>query len=54
MIMTTIMGGERMTQFDPRALAVLERLEAAGHRAVLVGGCVRDGLLSIPDRKSVV
>ena len=36
-----------MTQFDPRALRVLERLEAAGHRAVLVGGCVRDGLLGL-------
>ena len=34
-----------MTQFDPRALRVLERLKAAGHQAVLVGGCVRDGLL---------
>ena len=34
--------------WDPRALAVLERLERAGHRAVLVGGCVRDSLLSIP------
>lgn len=32
--------------WDPRALEVLERLEQAGHRAVLVGGCVRDGLLS--------
>ena len=36
-----------MTQFDPRALRVLERLEQAGHRAVLVGGCVRDGLLGL-------
>lgn len=36
-----------MTQFDPRALRVLDRLEAAGHRAVLVGGCVRDGLLGL-------
>ena len=34
--------------WDTRALAVLERLERAGHRAVLVGGCVRDSLLSIP------
>lgn len=37
-----------MLQWDPRALAVLERLDRAGHRAVLVGGCVRDSLLSIP------
>ena len=35
-----------MTDWDPRALEVLERLEQAGHRAVLVGGCVRDSLLS--------
>ena len=34
--------------WDPRALAVLERLTRSGHRAVLVGGCVRDSLLSIP------
>ena len=37
-----------MPEWDPRALEVLHRLEAAGHRAVLVGGCVRDSLLSIP------
>ena len=30
--------------WDPRALAVLEALERAGHQAVLVGGCVRDAL----------
>ena len=34
--------------WDPRALDVLRRLEVTGHRAVLVGGCVRDSLLSIP------
>ena len=34
--------------FDARALDVLLRLEQAGHQAVLVGGCVRDCLLSIP------
>lgn len=34
--------------WDDRALYVLHRLEAAGHRAVLVGGCVRDSLLGIP------
>lgn len=33
--------------WDPRALEVLRRLEAAGHRAVLVGGCVRDSLLGL-------
>jgi len=37
-----------MVQWDPRALEVLRLLEAAGHRAVLVGGCVRDSLLDIP------
>lgn len=37
-----------MEHWDPRALEVLDRLEQAGHRAVLVGGCVRDSLLSIP------
>ena len=37
-----------MFHWDERALAVLERLERAGHRAVLVGGCVRDSLLGIP------
>lgn len=37
-----------MEPWDPRALDVLTRLERAGHRAVLVGGCVRDRLLSIP------
>ena len=34
-----------MEGWDLRALAVLERLNAAGHRAVLVGGCVRDRLM---------
>ena len=37
-----------MFNWDERALAVLARLEQAGHRAVLVGGCVRDSLLDIP------
>lgn len=37
-----------MVNWDPRALEVLRRLEGAGHRAVLVGGCVRDSLLGIP------
>ena len=37
-----------MRQWDSRALDVLNRLERAGHRAILVGGCVRDSLLSIP------
>jgi len=37
-----------MFHWDERALAVLSRLEAEGHRAVLVGGCVRDSLLGIP------
>ena len=37
-----------MVHWDPRALEVLWRLEAAGYRAVLVGGCVRDSLLDIP------
>lgn len=37
-----------MFHWDERALEVLRRLEAAGHRAVLVGGCVRDSLLGIP------
>lgn len=37
-----------MFDWDNRALAVLDALERAGHRAVLVGGCVRDSLLSIP------
>jgi len=37
-----------MPQWDIRALDVLDRLERAGYRAVLVGGCVRDSLLSIP------
>lgn len=35
-------------EWDASALAVLARLEAAGHRAVLVGGCVRDSLLTVP------
>jgi len=34
--------------WDPRALDVLARLHDAGHQAVLVGGCVRDRLLSVP------
>lgn len=38
-------GGMEMEGWDLRALAVLERLSAAGHRAVLVGGCVRDRLM---------
>lgn len=37
-----------MLNWDPRALNVLNALKQAGHRAVLVGGCVRDSLLSIP------
>ena len=37
-----------MFQWDERALDVLRRLEARGHRTVLVGGCVRDSLLGIP------
>lgn len=37
-----------MLSWDPRALAVLERLRGAGFRTVLVGGCVRDSLLSVP------
>ena len=37
-----------MFDWDSRAVSVLERLEKAGHRAVLVGGCVRDSLLGIP------
>jgi len=31
-----------------RALPVLERLTAAGHKAYFVGGCVRDALLGRP------
>lgn len=37
-----------MFHWDDRALEVLRRLEERGHRAVLVGGCVRDSLLGIP------
>ncbi|MGI5962762.1 MAG: CCA tRNA nucleotidyltransferase [Lawsonibacter sp.] len=37
-----------MTEFDPRALSVLERLKAAGYQAVFVGGCVRDSLRALP------
>ena len=37
-----------MTNWDPRALAVVRRLERSGHQAALVGGCVRDSLLSLP------
>jgi poly(A) polymerase len=33
---------------DPGALAIIRRLRAAGHRAFLVGGCVRDQLLGCP------
>lgn len=40
-------GGQPLVPFDSRALQVIERLEQAGHRAVLVGGCVRDWLLGI-------
>ncbi|MBQ8852078.1 MAG: CCA tRNA nucleotidyltransferase, partial [Oscillibacter sp.] len=36
-----------MPNWDPRALAVLDLLERAGHHAVLVGGCVRDFLLGL-------
>lgn len=36
-----------MFHWDDRALDVLRHLTAAGHRAVLVGGCVRDSLLGI-------
>ena len=35
-----------MPNFDPRALAVIGRLHQAGFPAALVGGCVRDSLLS--------
>ena len=37
-----------MPDFDPRALALVERLSTAGFHTVLVGGCVRDSLLSRP------
>ena len=37
-----------MLNWDKRALEVLDVLRKNGHRAVLVGGCVRDSLLSIP------
>lgn len=37
-----------MEQLDIRVLDVLNRLRIAGHHVVLVGGCVRDSLLSIP------
>lgn len=36
-----------MTNWDPRALEVMDCLERAGHQAVLVGGCVRDSLLHL-------
>ncbi len=36
-----------MAEFDPRALALVGRLESGGHRAALVGGCVRDALLGL-------
>ena len=32
---------------DPQALEIVEILQKAGHRAYLVGGCVRDLLLNI-------
>ena len=41
-------GGADMYTWDKRALEVLHHLEVRGHRAVLVGGCVRDSLLGIP------
>jgi tRNA nucleotidyltransferase (CCA-adding enzyme) len=34
--------------FDERALFIIRELEKAGHRAWLVGGCVRDALLGLP------
>lgn len=34
--------------FDPRALAVLDRLCGKGYGAYLVGGCVRDALRGVP------
>lgn len=34
-------------EFDPRAIAVLDRLTADGHEAYLVGGCVRDSLRNV-------
>ena len=34
--------------WDPRALWVVEQLDRAGYDAALVGGCVRDALLSLP------
>ena len=37
-----------MLEFDPRALAAVERLRRAGFDAALVGGCVRDSLLGLP------
>ena len=37
-----------MYDWDARAVEVLRLLESRGHRAVLVGGCVRDNLLGIP------
>ena len=37
-----------MVHWDPRALAVADRLNQAGFLTVLVGGCVRDALLSVP------
>lgn len=39
-----------MMQWEPRALAVLDTLQAAGYQTVLVGGCVRDFLLGKPSR----
>ena len=36
-----------MTHWDPRALEVIARLERAGYQGFLVGGCVRDSLLSL-------
>ncbi len=36
-----------MPDWDQRALWVMDCLERAGHRGVLVGGCVRDSLLGL-------
>lgn len=37
-----------ITDFDPRAIAVLDQLTQAGYKAWLVGGCVRDKVLGRP------
>ncbi|HMX63148.1 MAG TPA: polynucleotide adenylyltransferase PcnB, partial [Candidatus Sumerlaeota bacterium] len=39
------MGTERIYTI---ALGIVRELQAAGHRALFVGGCVRDELLGIP------